>query len=487
MGVRGFCVHETATFYFQLLLKESPMIIDNVKNVDPTLQLWNKFREFLSQINTSIFDFLACKLYADPNWRYVFEGLEGTSKGGFNIRASSDDTGNLSSGGDWMLESETPEVDAKTLYFNNISGYSEVLTPVPTAYFSDSVNYTLKFNDTISNNCMIRDSDGNLYVGGLFTSVKNVLCNRVVKYNISLNKWEMLGDGFNAQCNALAINPLNGDLYAGGAFTQSPFISPDGTLAIYFGFAKYDKVMQKWLPIKVGNSVGFSGGNINAMVFDSDGNLYIGGTFTGAGAVTAARVIKYNPVNNAYSSLGSIAFANTGINAIAISPTTGVVYVGGSMITTGLTNNLSQVLNIVDITQRVDPTQSWEPITKTFGDAPFFTSPNTNSTGVITYTSSDEAVAIIDAVTGLVTLTGVGTTLLTASQAGDENYNPTPKGEPSQAGIGLLIGGIVIALILLVISILVPNISELVPGIRYLTLILFACLIIGFILLFTSI
>lgn len=330
----AFVFHEPSTFYFQLLLKESPMIVNNVKNVDPTLQLWDKFKEFLSQINTPIFDFLACKLYADPNWRYVFEGLEGTSKGGFNIRASIDDTGNLSSGGDWMLESETPEVDAKILYFtDDIQNYTDVLTPVPTAYFSDTVNYTLKFSGFISNNCMIRDAEGNLYVGGAFTTTQSILCNRVAKYNISLNKWEILGDGFNSQCNALAINPLNGDLYAGGSFTQS--ISLDGTITILNFISKFDKVIQKWTPIRSNVSPGSIGTNatVNALVFDTVGNLYIGGNFTAAFGFTANRIVGYTPSNNSVFNLGVNNFitGGSGVNTIAISPTTGVVYVGGSL------------------------------------------------------------------------------------------------------------------------------------------------------------
>lgn len=41
----------------------------------------------------------------------------------------------------------------------------------------------------------------------------------------------------------------------------------------------------------------------------------------------------------------------------------------------------------------------------------------------LTYSSSDETVATVDSATGAVTLVGAGTTLITASFAGDENYN----------------------------------------------------------------
>jgi hypothetical protein len=63
-------------------------------------------------------------------------------------------------------------------------------------------------------------------------------------------------------------------------------------------------------------------------------------------------------------------------------------------------------------------------LSKTFGDAPFTpTLPSSASSGAITYSSSNSAVATIDPSTGLITLQGVGTATITANQAATSNYN----------------------------------------------------------------
>jgi hypothetical protein len=63
-------------------------------------------------------------------------------------------------------------------------------------------------------------------------------------------------------------------------------------------------------------------------------------------------------------------------------------------------------------------------LSKTFGDAPFTpTLPSSASSGAITYSSSNSAVATIDPSTGLIILQGVGTATITANQAATSNYN----------------------------------------------------------------
>jgi uncharacterized protein YjdB len=63
-------------------------------------------------------------------------------------------------------------------------------------------------------------------------------------------------------------------------------------------------------------------------------------------------------------------------------------------------------------------------LSKTFGDVPFTpTLPSSASSGAITYSSSNSAVATIDPSTGLITLQGVGTATITANQAATSNYN----------------------------------------------------------------
>ena len=67
---------------------------------------------------------------------------------------------------------------------------------------------------------------------------------------------------------------------------------------------------------------------------------------------------------------------------------------------------------------------SFSAISKDFGDAPFtLTPPVSPSSGTYSYTSSNTAVATVNALTGVVTIVGVGTARLTASQEETVNYD----------------------------------------------------------------
>ena len=60
--------------------------------------------------------------------------------------------------------------------------------------------------------------------------------------------------------------------------------------------------------------------------------------------------------------------------------------------------------------------------TKIYGDPDFTLSVSSTSTGTITYTSSDSSVATINSSTGSITITGVGTTSITAAQTETDSY-----------------------------------------------------------------
>lgn len=66
------------------------------------------------------------------------------------------------------------------------------------------------------------------------------------------------------------------------------------------------------------------------------------------------------------------------------------------------------------------------PATKTYGNAPFAAgATSTNNTIPITYTSSNPAVATVSGST--ITITGAGTSVITAMQAGNDGYFPAPN------------------------------------------------------------
>jgi hypothetical protein len=100
---------------FSFLYNEEPCYFIN-DNFDS----WDKFYNFLANFNTPIVDMLACSLFSETSngslWKDVFINLE--SRGCINFRASADDTGNLSIGGNWIMESDN--VNVKDLYFTEL-------------------------------------------------------------------------------------------------------------------------------------------------------------------------------------------------------------------------------------------------------------------------------------------------------------------------------------------------------------------------------
>ena len=73
---------------------------------------WQPFFDFVRAVNAVYFDFLGCNMASDDRWKQVFLWME---ESGVKVRASTDATGNLALGGNWILEDGS--VDAKELYF----------------------------------------------------------------------------------------------------------------------------------------------------------------------------------------------------------------------------------------------------------------------------------------------------------------------------------------------------------------------------------
>ncbi|MCI1186821.1 hypothetical protein MON38_05275 [Hymenobacter sp. DH14] len=166
-----------------------------------------------------------------------------------------------------------------------------------------------------------------LYVGGDFVEAGGVAAKRLAKWNGS--SWSALGAGLNSgTVSALAV--LGTDLYVGGFFT-----STIGGITAY-GVAKWTPATSTWSSLGTGTSNGLlngasvSGGSALALAV-SGTDLYVGGTFTKAGTVSASNVAKWSTTTSTWSTFGAgvdDGTANSGsVNAIAVSGSN--VYVGG--------------------------------------------------------------------------------------------------------------------------------------------------------------
>src|SRR5580765_8468778 len=116
-----------------------------------------------------------------------------------------------------------------------------------------------------------------VYIGGDFTSVGNVLATDIAKWDGQT--WSALGSGMNASGQAfvyrMAVAP-NGDIYAGGQFTSAGGINATNV-------AKWNGVAWSPLGLGIGNP---PPSNIPVMAMALSGsNLYVGGGFTNAGGL----------------------------------------------------------------------------------------------------------------------------------------------------------------------------------------------------------
>jgi hypothetical protein len=149
------------------------------------------------------------------------------------------------------------------------------------------------------------DASGNLYIGGSFSMVGEVLATNVAKWNGTT--WAPLGSGVDSTVLALAVSGTN--LYAGGSFTNA-----GGSNANYV--AKWNG--SAWSAL----GSGLNGAAQALAVSGSD--LYVGGNFTTVGGNSATNVAKWD--GSAWSALGS--GLNGGVRAIAVSGSD--LFVGGN-------------------------------------------------------------------------------------------------------------------------------------------------------------
>lgn len=92
-----------------------------------------------------------------------------------------------------------------------------------------------------------------------------------------------VGQGMDQDVDALAV--FNGDVYAGGWFTNAGGLSPT------YGMARWDGAV--WWPVDGGLHLGTYAGRVNAMVA-FNGALYVVGSFDHAGDVAASNIASWD-------------------------------------------------------------------------------------------------------------------------------------------------------------------------------------------------
>jgi len=162
------------------------------------------------------------------------------------------------------------------------------------------------------------DGSGNLYIGGSFTVVGEVVANGIAKWNGS--RWTALGSGLGHTNTSItpavfALAVSGSDLYVGGEFTTA-----GGNAANCI--AKWDG--SNWTALSSGMRGGqFSlAASVDALAV-SGSDLYAGGWFTTAGGIPVDNIARWN--GSSWTALGS--GMNSRVSALAVSGS--ALYAGG--------------------------------------------------------------------------------------------------------------------------------------------------------------
>ena len=168
----GLIQHNYKAPMFSMLASADVAPVLSVAAQDPELAAWAQFKDFIAwcktELNTAYFDMMACALYSNPDWKHVIDTLPGQT--GVTVRASTDNTGSATLGGDWFLESHTG-ANLKTVYFTElIEEYRGVLY----IYANDVREYSTKGFETggvVAWGDSSNGGDSSLVASGLLSGV----------------------------------------------------------------------------------------------------------------------------------------------------------------------------------------------------------------------------------------------------------------------------------------------------------------------------
>lgn len=175
--------------------------------------------------------------------------------------------------------------------------------------------------------CMAEMPNGDIIIGGTFTTINAVTFNRIAYYNFATDTWTQMGlggganAGLNGQVNDIAVD-MNGIVWIAGDFTQ------DANAQVLNYVCSYDPVADTFSALTAAPGLEATAW---AVEIDIDGlTVYFGGEFTdvfGGGGGTYDYVIKYDQATAAFAVMAEKGMDN---NVYVLKRTLdGRIYAGG--------------------------------------------------------------------------------------------------------------------------------------------------------------
>jgi hypothetical protein len=165
-------------------------------------------------------------------------------------------------------------------------------------------------------------------VGGFFTSAGGVSANRVARFNTQTNTWSTLGTGSSngVSGGVFALAVVGSEVVVGGSFNEAGGVSANRV-------ARFNTQTNTWSTLGTGSSNGV-GGIVRALAVVGN-EVFVGGSFNEAGGVSANNVARFNTQTNTWSTLGT--GSSNGVNGEvrALAVVGNEVFVGGSFTEAG--------------------------------------------------------------------------------------------------------------------------------------------------------
>lgn len=189
-------------------------------------------------------------------------------------------------------------------------------------------------------------SSNKLYVAGSTNSGNFV---RSAYYNLGSGdvSWSAMLFGLNNTSRAVCVERTSGYIYYGGDFTAAGNLIAGDTTANRVAFW----IGTSWNAMITGGNNGVNN-TVRALACGLDNTIYVGGDFTSAGGVTTNRIAAWRrdagtATTGTWAALPSGGTgANDVVRAIAVSPTTGYVFIGGDFTSVnGITANKIAMYN----------------------------------------------------------------------------------------------------------------------------------------------